>query len=439
MGRIKHSIRFEGSRCDGRRACLHVCPTQAIRIRDGKAVMLSEHCVDCGECLKVCTKNAIIPLTNSFVEFSKFKHNIALPSPVFYTQFGKRASPGMLLEALLEIGFDSYYDVSETCEATSMAVDLFLKGYSGPAPLITPYCPAVVRLLQKRFPDLDDHLLPIDSPMEIAAREAKQRISKETGLEVDEIGAIYLTPCPVKMLAIHNHPRKRKSNLDGAIAISDIYGPVHSALGKLAERKDEIESKVKGLSGIGVGWSRLDGLTRSISHETLVVSVMDFIIRTFEEIESGKLRDIALVECYACRIGCAGGILNAENPYVSRHRLREIQAKIGRQATLDKDEIAEKFNKGYFNVEQRLVTKPLRPLDEDLSKAIEMMNRREELLAQLPGINCGVCGAPTCETFAEDVVLGHAEFTQCFAVQREELEKMLRQSLDFIERSRQEF
>lgn len=438
MARIKHSIRFDSSRCDGRHACLRVCPTEAIRIRDGKAVMLSEHCVDCGECLRACPNNAIVPLTNSFVEFSKFKHNIALPSPVFYTQFGKHASPAVLLEALLEIGFDSYYDVSATCEATSIAVDQFLKDYSGPAPLITPYCPTVLRLLQKRFPDLANHLLPLDSPMEIAARDAKEKVAEATGLGFDDIGAIYLTPCPVKMLAIHNHPRKSRSNLDGAIAISDIYGPVRSALGKISERKEEIEARVKNISGIGVGWSRLDGLTRSIRHETLVVSVMDFIIRTFEEIESGKLRDIKLVECYACRIGCAGGILNVENPYVSRHRLRELQAKLGREATLDREEIIAKFEKGYFNVEQELATKPLKPLDEDLSKAIEKMNRREELLAKLPRINCGVCGAPTCETFAEDVVLGRAEFSQCFAVQRDELKRMLRQSLDIVERRRQE-
>jgi len=433
---IRHSIRFDSSRCDGKRACLRVCPTEAIRIRNGTAVMLSDRCVDCGECLRVCSRNAIIPLTNSFVDFSRFRHNIALPSPVFYTQFGKNTDPNMLLEALLEVGFDSCYDVSLVCEATSIAVEEFLNGYSGPAPLITPFCPSVVRLLQIRFPDLADRLLPVESPMEIAAREAKEEVARKTGLKHEEIGAIYLTPCPVKMLAIQDHPRKSRSYLDGAIAISDIFRPVQSTLSKIASRREKIESEGHSISGIGVGWARLDGLTRSLSHETLVVSTVDFLIRTFEEIESGQLKDIALVECHACRIGCAGGILNVENPYVSRHRLREIQAKIGREPMLDHDEVIEKFKGGYFDVEQELKPEPIKPFDEDLSKAIEKMNRRDEILTQLPGIDCGVCGAPTCKAFAEDVVLDKAEMLDCFALQRKELKKMLRQSLSCLEGKR---
>ena len=427
-----HSIRFDSSRCDGMRACLRVCPTEAIRIIKGKAVMLTDRCIDCGHCLSACPSNAIVPLTNSFVEFSRFKHNIAIPSPVFYTQFGKGVSTRLLLEALLEVGFDSYYDVSRVCEATSVAVEEFIKGYSGPFPLITPFCPTVVRLIQIRFPEIAGNILPIDSPMEIAAREAKEKVAAETGLKPEEIGAIYLTPCPVKMVAIKHNPRKMKSHLDGAIAIADIYGPVSTALRKISAESRVSKNDDETISGIGVGWSRLDGLTRSIKAEALVVTSIEFLIRTFEEIEAGQLKDIMLVECHTCRIGCAGGTLNVENPYVSRHRLREIQSNLGREPNLDRDEIVERFNLGYYSVDRKLTTEPIKPLDTDLSRAIEKLNKRDELLARLPGINCGVCGAPSCRAFAEDVVLGRAELNSCFAIQREELEKLLKQSINLL-------
>ena len=427
-----HSIRFDSSRCEGKRACLRACPTEAIRIIKGKAVMLTDRCIDCGICITACPSNAIVPLTNSFVEFSRFRHNIAIPSPVFYTQFGKGVNPKLLLEALLEVGFDSYYDVSRICEATTFAAEEYIKNYSGPFPLITPFCPTVVRLVQIRFPDIAGQMLPIDSPMEIAAREAKAKVAAETGLNPEEIGAIYLTPCPVKMVCIRHSPRKLKSQLDGAIAISDIHGPVNTALRRLAADHDDATDEEQTISGIGVGWSRLDGLTRGIKAEALVVSSIEFLIRTFEEIEAGQLKDIQLVECHACRIGCAGGTLNVENPYVSRHRLREIQAKLGREPILDRDEVVERFNLGYYSVDRKLTTEPIKPLDTDLSRAIEKMNMRDELLARLPGINCGVCGAPSCKAFAEDVVLGRAELNSCFAIQREELEKLLEQSIKLM-------
>ncbi len=75
----------------------------------------------------------------------------------------------------------------------------------------------------------------------------------------------------------------------------------------------------------------------------------------------------------------------------------------------------------------------MKPLDDDLSKAIEKMKAREELLQRLPRIDCGVCGAPTCQAFAEDVVLGRAKMGDCIIRQREELCRQLEHSLSYLQ------
>ncbi len=41
------------------------------------------------------------------------------------------------------------------------------------------------------------------------------------------------------------------------------------------------------------------------------------------------------------------------------------------------------------------------------------MERIETALEKVAGWGCGACGAPDCRTFAEDVVRGQAEMTDC--------------------------
>jgi len=432
VGDFIHSIRFDSQRCKGRMACMRVCPTEAIRVRNGHASMLEDRCIDCGECLTICPSGAVVPLTNSFVDFSRFRHTIVIPTPSFYVQFGLNVAPETLVRGLLEIGFDSFYDVSLVCEATGMAISEFLDRYDGPLPLITPFCPTVVRLMQLKFPDISGLLMPIESPMETAALEAKEEVAAQTGLPLEDIGTIYLTPCPVKMIAIQHHPRKAYSYIDGAIAISDIYQPLLAALQKLPHNDEEKREKVE-LSAAGLGWGRPNGLTRSLgSEDILFVSGLNNVISIFEEIERGHLKDIKMVECHTCWGGCIGGSLLIENSYVSRHRMQAMQARLGWEPKVDREDVSKRFKEGYYTVDQALPTSPFKPLDKDFAKAIEKMKQIEELHQILPGIDCGVCGAPTCQAFAEDVVLGRAEVSDCVFEQRKQIEGLLRQSLDCL-------
>jgi Na+-translocating ferredoxin:NAD+ oxidoreductase RNF subunit RnfB len=50
----------------------------------------------------------------------------------------------------------------------------------------------------------------------------------------------------------------------------------------------------------------------------------------------------------------------------------------------------------------------------------------EEILAGLPGLDCGSCGAPTCAALAEDVVRGEASTDQCSVLLRRRMEAVLK-------------
>ena len=51
---MKHSVILEYKRCRGCTTCIKNCPTEAIRVRNGKATILNERCIDCGKCKKSC-------------------------------------------------------------------------------------------------------------------------------------------------------------------------------------------------------------------------------------------------------------------------------------------------------------------------------------------------------------------------------------------------
>jgi len=383
-------------------------------VRHGKAEILEDRCIDCGECARACRHNAIIPQTSSFTEFSEFKYTVALVSPVLYGQFRKEVLPSTILAGVRKIGFDDACDVACASEAVSAAIDEHLASYRGPLPLLSPFCPTIVRLIQARYPSLIDLLVPIDSPMEIAAREVRNKKMKELGLRRDEIGVIYLTPCPAKMVAIKYPPRKRDSHIDGAIAISDIYRPLLSAISEVNDGGHEAEESV---TGMGLGWPVLGGQVSSLRAEnSLAVGGLGDVERILDEIEHGRLGDIQFVECHACAQGCCGGPLTVGDPYVSRGTILSLVARFGEAPCQDRGKIRELYQKRYFSLPGKISSRPFAPLDRDIGKAIEKRKRIQETHEGLPQINCGACGAPTCLSFAEDVVLGRALLEDCVVV-----------------------
>jgi ArsR family metal-binding transcriptional regulator len=69
-------------------------------------------------------------------------------------------------------------------------------------------------------------------------------------------------------------------------------------------------------------------------------------------------------------------------------------------------------------------------LDTDIGKAIEKRKRIQETHEGLPQINCGACGAPTCLSFAEDVVLGRAPLEDCVVLAARQARTTARASHD---------
>ena len=397
---------------------MRVCPTDAVRVRKHHAVKLADRCIDCGECIKVCPRSAILPLTEQMTDLSKFECTVAIPSPAFYAQFDTDIPPGVIAAALKQCGFSDVECLSPACDEVIAATEMFLAEYRGQYPLISSFCPTVVRLVQVKYPELVDQLLPILAPREVSAREAKRRKSRERGIPEDRIGAVYITPCPGKMVAILEHPGMARSYLDTAVSIADLFPTLASAVTKVGEGEPDISG---GETASGVSWAFMGGFPRSLPAEnTFPVAGLPNVMRILDDVEKGRLRKYAFIDCHACPEGCVGGCLTVENPYVARGKAIRLGQRLPAGPSVDRDLVQQRFREGAYLMDEPLAARPLRPLARDVSSAITKMKERDRILASFPGIDCGACGAPSCRAFAEDVVLGEAEKALCvFSWQRE--------------------
>lgn len=415
--RMLHSVKINKKKCIGCVRCMQDCPTKAIRIRKGKAVINYERCIDCGECLRVCQYNAVIPITTSSADLDKFKYKIALPSPVVYSQFGQQVLPDEILSVIKELGFDYVYDEALMCEMISMAIEEYLDEITSPRPIISSTCPVVVRLIQRLFPSLCNLVIPIEPPREAAAKNLRQEIAQKNNISQEDIGIFHITPCAAKMISINYPESMKRSHLDGAISIHEIYNKVMIKLKK--DRRPSWLHKHRPVSGIGIAWTVSGGEIRALKDfPSVSVSGVYDTIRILEDVESGKLKDIKYLECLICPDGCIGGPLTVENRFVAKSNVNRLMRIYGDKKMVDMRRVQKMYRQKFFSFESSLKPKPFPGLAADRTKAIELLKVKEEMLKKLPAIDCGACGAPDCETHATDIARGEAKLEDCVFVKK---------------------
>lgn len=431
LKRYYHSVTLDIDKCKGCTNCIKGCPTEAIRVRNGKAQILENKCIDCGECIRICPNSAKYAAASSMEKLKQFKFNVALPAPSFYAQFKENTEPSRILNALQKIGFDDVFEVSLAAEEVSVAIKEYIKRHKEDVrPLISSSCPAVLRLIQVRFPELIKNIIPVKSPMEIAAKRAKEKVISVYGFKAEEVGAFFLSPCPAKVASVKQPIGDEKSYVDGVFPMTSIYGEVIKNLDG-----GDFKTIFKRASGIGVGWGRAGGENMAIGGDDyLSVDGIHNCITVLEEVEMNRLSNVDYIECQACTGGCVGGALTVENHLVARVKLRRLSEKLGAEPNIDYDDVIECLNKGYFNMQGTILPRNSFKLDDDIIKAMKKMELLEETVKSLPGLDCGSCGCPNCRALAEDIVQGMANVTDCVFRLRDKVKKLAAEMYDLSQK-----
>lgn len=418
MNKFFHSVYLNEELCRGCINCIKRCPTQAIRVRSSKAVIMNQFCIDCGECVKICGYHAKAIRCDSLDVLMKYEYTVALPAPSFMGQFNNLEDTDIVLTALLLLGFHDVYEVGAAAELVSEASRAYIEKNPGQQPFISTACPTVVRLIRVRFPNLIDHLLPIKPPVEVAARLAREKAMKETGLPSDQIGIIFISPCPSKVTYVKAPLGTAKSGIDQVLAVKEVYTALLPLMEKVKEHPQELARAGK----IGLSWGSSGGEAAGLlSDSYLAADGIENVIRVLEDLEDTKFSDLSFIELNSCSAGCVGGILTVENPYAAKVKMKKLRKYLPVARNRLEDAAC---NDGHLFWDSSVDYEPVYQLGQNMKESIEMMKEAERLCMKFPSLDCGSCGAPTCKALAEDIVKGNARETDCIHILRGKIQQL---------------
>lgn len=416
MSDFEHSVYLDAEKCKGCINCIKRCPTAAIRVRGGKAHIKKEFCIDCGECVRVCPHHAKKTKYDSLDSLNEFKYKVALPAPSFYAQFNNVTDTSIVLKALLRLGFDDVFEVAAAAEMVSELTRKYIADHPEGKPYISTACPSVVRLIRVRFPSLIERLLPIITPADLAASLAVHEAMEKTGLERKDIGIFFISPCPAKITAVSNPLGIEKSEIDRVLAVKKVY----TKMLPLMKMEDAGDTELKRAGRIGISWGKSGGeVSGLLTDSYIAVDGIENVIKVLEDLEDNKIGDLDFVELNSCIGGCVGGVLQVENPYVAKTKLTRLRKYMPVAGSHLDDYIPDNV---YWSKEVEFM--PVFRLGATPLESMEMMQKIDAIAENLPGLDCGSCGAPTCHALAEDIVRGVANERDCIHLLKKYLHKI---------------
>jgi len=414
-----HALKIQSEVCIGCAHCMRVCPTEALRVKGGKARLQSNRCIDCGECYRVCPTGAIMVEQDDFNSIFNFRYRVALVPSVLLAQYPEDVSVEMVIQALLRIGFTKVAIVEDSVDYLITRINNYIITNPNRKPIISSFCPAIVRLVQVRFPWLVGNIMLVKPPIDLTSSFIRKKLTKE-GIPQQEVGIFYITPCAAKIAAVKSPEGEDVSEIDGVINMDLIYNRTLHDI-RSGGTKQSVENGVANLSPKSITWALTGGEALSIEGKSLAIDGISNVIEFLERMETNEVYGVDFLELRACDESCAGGILTVGNSFLTAERLRKQARYIPESKTglLSQVKISEygdmlKGRVGLSRLEPRSIVK----LDDSMVKAMSKMERANKYLCYLPGIDCGVCGAPSCQALAEDIVQGEGFLSQCVFLQK---------------------
>jgi hypothetical protein len=189
-------------------------------------------------------------------------------------------------------------------------------------------------------------------------------------------------------------------------------------------RKLEPSHHFEPLSPMAVKWSLTHGETDCMKDfKSLAIDEITNVIEFLEKVENDEIHGVDFLELRACDESCAGGILCSGNRFLTVDKLQNRSSKCALKSDSENPNVVKLIqnNSDYLRDNARVGKIPPRSmlkLDDNMAEAMVKMKRIYEINSSLPQVDCGICGTPSCQSLAEDIVQNDASIRQCVFVQK---------------------
>lgn len=394
-------ISLQEANCKLCHHCVRVCPTKAISFANGKPEIIEEECILCGACYVICPHDAKQVNTDMAKVLAWSNSGIKLVASLAPSYVSLQGDFPLLKETFKQRGF---FDVQETARgaASVSARYLELMHDGTERTMISTCCPAIVTLVETRYPDLVDLLAPVVSPMVAHGIQLKQ--------QYPDAKVVFVSPCAAKIKEAADPIHK--GIVDAVISMQDIETWFNGNEKPNFDFSDRFEGEIARLYPTGGGIietmaPKLDGIN------AIHIEGVERAGEVLESIRNGYLNG-SFIEMNACIGSCLKG------PLLHQHKQREF-ASIQNIRRSNPTLGLPHANAALYRIER--IAKPLvahmytESQIREVLKSLGKMDKEKEL-------NCGACGYPTCREKAIAVLDKKADPHLCLPFALEKAESM---------------
>jgi Fe-S-cluster-containing hydrogenase component 2 len=382
---MKTAVLYNSENCEYCLKCLRVCPTEAVTFENDMVSINPDKCINCGKCIQTCLTQALVTKGSTLVDIDSYDYTVCLVPSSLVCLCKTKDEIEDLFNAIKLLGFDEVFDISDV-EAQVLYETRLLSRADKDKCYISSFCPVVNELIEVKYPSLLDNICSIDYPCEIKAKQI--RAEKP---EIKNLGIFNCCECQSKLLLAKYPFGNKKSNIDHALAIVDIFPAI----------KDNLKKGNHPISICAEGLQSINPNSIIRDDKMLLADGYDKIVNILELAEFGLLSKFDLLELFPCFNGCLGGNLLWGNSYLNENNIYKLYSEC------DKKMSNIPFNDIYTNYE--VESKDNRPMKEKL----EFFNLVNQQYDKLPQYDCGGCGFPSCRIMAEEIAKGNRNLDDC--------------------------
>lgn len=299
--------------------CEEACPVGAIsRNSDNREEIDFDKCIYCGKCMRECPFGAVMErsqLMNILKCLKSDQKVVAMIAPAIIGQFS--AEPEQVFAAVKNLGFDEVAEVAYGAEITTEheSHEFIEKMEEGAPFMTTSCCPAYTEAVKKHILGLEGYVSTTPTPMHYTAGHVSETFPGAV--------RVFVGPCVAKKREALDDP-----HVDYILSIEEL-GALFVAKGIDVQKCEPQPATLTGKS-TGRGFPVSGGVTNAVKErvgekmEVSGVTINGLSKKSLKELKKFEKKCPGnFVEVMACEGGCIAGPNVISNPRIAEKSLKK--------------------------------------------------------------------------------------------------------------------